>query len=62
MSNEIEKYCSFCDKNKSEIRCLISKNDLPDSPAICNECVAVCLRALADDIDKRLTPEVNEND
>jgi len=48
-------YCLFCDKSQHEVECLITHRE--DSwVAICDECVAACVKTIAEQKTKQNTP------
>jgi hypothetical protein len=48
-------YCLFCDKSQHEVECLITHRE-DNWVAICDECVAACVKTIAEQKTKQNTP------
>ena len=51
--NTLNYYCSFCGKNRKEVKKIITGIDIPSN--ICNECVYLCYEVLQRDEEKEET-------
>lgn len=40
------KACSFCDKTITEVKRLVERFDVPNGPAICEQCVEGCVTVI----------------
>jgi len=54
MTEEITK-CNFCDRTRDQFFQLVAN---PDGTAICNECVAECVRIINQKIEETKLPQI----
>jgi ATP-dependent protease Clp ATPase subunit len=55
MTEEIVVKCNFCDRTREQVFQLVAN---PSGIAICNECVAECVRIINQKIDDTKLPQI----